>query len=88
MNEREGLTSAGVFVEMDASDTLTFESSDATADLYVMRPKRTPLSVEEGHAELTLATDDGSVVVELDGEELDVLADAIHGVQKHHQGEE
>jgi len=84
MNEREGVTSAGVFADLEIIETLSYTTEDPAADIYAMRPNRTPLSVRESHAELKLSTGDGSITVELDGEELDSLIDSLYRIQQFH----
>ncbi|MDS0220874.1 hypothetical protein NDI54_05835 [Haloarcula sp. S1AR25-5A] len=53
-------------------------NADIETPLRLETPDRRPLSSAEPHATLRLAGDDVRVAVELDGEALDALADALH----------
>jgi len=88
MNEREGAFDAKVAVEYQAGETLSLNDTDAAADVYVNRPVNTPLSTAETHATLNVVTDDGRVTVELNGETLDALADALYRTQQSHANAE
>lgn len=85
MNESELRdTVKAVDIEVSAGENLTLSHSERDATLYISRPDRTPLSVGEEHATITVSTDDGTVAITLDGEQLDMMADAIQHIQQFH----
>lgn len=53
-----------------------------SSELLVQAPDTMPLSANEPHLTLRVADDDVCVTVDLDGEALDELGDAIHTVQR------
>jgi len=55
--------------------------------VFVKRPRNTPLSVEERHATIKIATNNGIIEVELNGETLDGLIDGLHRIQQFHANE-
>lgn len=57
-------------------------SADVEADLRVHTPDQQPLSTIEPHATLRVADGDVRVAIELDGEALDGLADALYHAQE------
>lgn len=57
-------------------------SAQVETALRVETPDRTPLSTPEPHLTLRVAGDDVRAVIDLDGEGLDALADAIHHAQQ------
>jgi len=56
-------------------------SAQVDTELRVQTPDHTPLSTHEPHLTLRVADEDVRAVVDLDGEGLDALADAIHHAQ-------
>ena len=57
-------------------------SAQMTADLRVGAPEHTPLSTHEPHLELRVAADDVRVVLDLDGDGLEQLADALAEIRE------
>ena len=62
-------------------------SAQVTADLRIGTPERTPLSVHEPHLALRVASDDVRVVLDLDGDGLKQLADALADVRKDNRSD-
>lgn len=85
MSEREAKTGARARIEGDATNHLDVSFSDRDADVYLSRPRNTPLSVDGTHAMLKVATEDAVVDVELNGEELDAVVDALTNIQQYHR---
>jgi hypothetical protein len=56
-------------------------NADVETDLRLETPDRRPLSTVETHATLRLTDDDVRIEVDLDGEALDALADALYRAQ-------
>lgn len=84
MKTTVGSADVKALTEYDAGDMLTLTDCDRDADVFVSRPDATPLSVGETHATLKVATDDGTVEIELNGETLDGVIDALHDIQQFH----
>ena len=59
--------------------------TEDNAFLYFNPEDRTPLSVEETHATISVPGSDSSVNIELDGRQIDALADALHDYQEELQ---
>jgi len=57
-------------------------SADLETPLRLETPDQRPLSSAETHATLRLVGDDVRVRIELDGEALDALADALYHAQR------
>jgi methyl coenzyme M reductase subunit D len=55
--------------------------AQVTDTLYVETPGRRPLSVHESHCTLRVEADDVRVTIDLDGEGLDALVDALYHAQ-------
>lgn len=53
-----------------------------TDSLYVETPERRPLSQREPHLTLRVVDDGVRVTLDLDGEQLDALADALYQAQQ------
>jgi len=68
-------------VEIDDSSAITVAVQYCKADLRVQTPDPAPLSTAEPHLTLALSSDETSVEIDLDGEDLDALADALHRIQ-------
>jgi len=81
----------------DMRTSATIDDVDATAEvedgrvsmtaavtdcLRVETPKHTPLSAREPHLTLRVVDDGVRVTVDLDGEQLDALADALYHAQQ------
>lgn len=81
---RDRTHEVSVDLHYDLGDLLTLENTDRSSDMYVSRPDHRPLSTAEEHAALRFATDDGVVVVALDGEALDALVDELYDIQRFH----
>lgn len=85
MSEHEAKTDARVEITGNAGDNLSVSFTDRDADVYLTRPRNTPLSVGETHATLQVSTEDAVVEVELDGETLDALVDGLTRTQRFHR---
>jgi len=62
-------------------------SAQVTTDLRVGAPERTPLSVHEPHLELRVVSDDVRVVLDLNGDGLEQLADALADVREDNRSD-
>ena len=62
---------------VEIADGRVTMSADVDADLYFKNYEYQPLSRDEPYAQLKLAGDDVSVNIELDGDALDALAEAV-----------
>ena len=51
-------------------------------ELYFKPEDVPPLSLNETHATVSVATEDASVSIELDGRQIDALADALYDYQE------
>jgi len=79
--ESLGETGADVSAVVALSESITYDDRD-DADIHVSRPSSRPLSMREEHARIGVHTDDADVVLELNGEELDALVDAVNLAQE------
>jgi len=70
-----------VDVEAELVEGRLSMTAQTEAALRVSAPERQPLSNVEGHLQLSVATADTKITLELDGAELDVLEDAIARAQ-------
>jgi len=82
-DETEATTGGGVQIDAAVTDDLML-STAGEATVYVKRPARTPLSVQETHATVRIATDDEMVELELDADELDAVVDGLTAAQAFH----
>jgi len=87
MTHTEAAIDSKVSVEYGAGEMLSLSDVDRDADVYVTRPRNTPLGVSERHALLKVATENGTVEIELNGETLDAVADALQHIQEFHQSD-
>jgi hypothetical protein len=72
----------GVDATVGIVDGRVSMSVQVTTDLRVGAPERTPLSTHEPHLELRVASNDVRVVLDLDGDGLEQLADALADVRE------
>jgi hypothetical protein len=70
----------GVAAEVSVVDGRVAMDAEVTETLYVKTPDHAPLTARERHCSLYLVGDGIRVTLELDGERLDTLADALAGV--------
>lgn len=77
----------GVDATAGIVDSRVSMSAQVTADLRVGAPEHTPLSTNEPHLELRVAADDVRVVLDLDGDGLKQLADALADVRKDNRSD-
>jgi len=82
----EHLEEVTVDVEIDDTSAITVATSDRGADLRVQTPGVTPLSAGETHLLLAVSGEETSVEIELDGVQVEALADAIEDVQEGPEG--
>jgi len=75
----------GVDATVGIADGRVSMSAQVTDQLRVEHPARAPLSTREPHLTLRVVDDDVRVVLNLDGEGLDALADAVHRAQQAHR---
>ena len=73
-------------VGVEITDALGYDARE-DVEVYVSRPELSPLSSNERHSTLTVRGEDAEVGIELDGEALDGLLDALYHVQQVHREE-
>jgi len=64
--------------QLSIGDGRLFVSADIDARVYLKWPANQPLSASEPHAEISVHGEESGASIELDAEQLDALADAIH----------
>jgi len=57
--------------------------TDRDANLYVDGPNNKPLSKTEPHASLVISAENSHGEIQLDGEQLDALIDALYHIQQN-----
>ena len=68
-------------VEIDA-DKITVTDSDDEASLYFDTDRMPPLKLDNTHVTLRVKGEDFTAAVELDGYDIDALADELHDYQE------
>lgn len=61
------------------------EADDDSGTIYVRGRENAPLSMNEGHVELTISGEDMRTDITLDAKQLDALADALYHVQESYK---